>query len=267
MRVSSIAVVVATLTLGGCADLGTSPEPRPANTPPGPGQGPSFALVEGRYPTEEEYLNEGGSLTGGIWADRPTGEFDDALTSWSSSTDVRYLFVNEVQVNLEAKVLATNGSTINNGVDSYNWSAWLPTLITVTKPLSVSISTSGHSCSITGKARVSGSAALKLAKLDVTTVWAGGVDESAPDKSLDPCVVADQCSSHIYYANGDCNESGESAEEQDGGRDGGEGGGGGGGGGGDGGGVCTLWRIDVYVSRDGGETWSYERTYHRWECS
>jgi hypothetical protein len=68
----------------------------------------------------------------------------------------------------------------------------------------------------------------------------------------------------MYYANGDCNESEEPAEDGEGGTGGGGGGGGSGSGGG---GTCTLWRVDVYESADGGETWTYEGSYYYWECT
>ena len=183
MRRSHLLLVMVALTISACADspLPTDPGAEVAS--------PVAAFVEGQYPTEEEYLAAGGSLTGELSGTRVTGQFSADLSSWSATGSVSYNFANEVAVDLTTQVVSTAGKTINSGGQSYNYGSTIPVLIRRTVNLTSAISTNNNKCGITGKARLIGNASLTLIKnpWGISKAWHNKVDESAPEVTLPPC--------------------------------------------------------------------------------
>lgn len=218
------------------------------------------SFTDGRYPTESEAIAAGYS-SGGIDATTPTGFFGGGNLSWSSSTTVSYSWVNAASATLNAKVTDDNGTTINSGAGSFSWSAWLPTVVTDSRSVNASLSTSNHTCGITGSARLTGSASFTVLNnaLGVTQLWSGNVDKSATDVTLSACptvsadsLVASGCPNQIIYDPSTCSSEG--------------GGGGSGSGGGGSGGICQLWLVTISESYDGGDTWVVVEKYYYLVC-
>lgn len=258
MTFRNVSVAVLALTIVACSDP-QFPTGAGLDTTVPTIAGPTFDFVEGEYPTEEDYLAAGGSTAGQASGTPPTGAFNGDLTSWSSTGQVSFQYVNQADAALATSLINSTGDAINSGGDSYSYGSTIPMFSVVSKTLSSTISTNNNKCEITGKARLTASASLKLIKnpTNLTLVWSGSLDKSAPDITLPECPVEEEtCSTDLFYANGDCNESGEPAE----------GGEGGGGGGGEGGGTpgCEWYVTITYESQDGGETWTEIRRFY-WE--
>lgn len=265
MRLRGIMVALAVLALGAC-DAGALTDASRDMAGPRPDAGPRASLEDGGYPTEDEYAAAGGTSASVLEPECcASGNFSGDMRTWSGTGKFALRWVNDASANLSIAVVDhTNGSTLNSGGDSYQYTAQLPILTRAAITLNSSIGTLGRNCGITGKSRLVANAATKvLATRDgaLITIWSGSLDVSAPDKAAADCVVVEECSSNMYYANGDCNESEEPAGD-------GEGGSGGGGGGVDGGtpgggGYCILWQVTIYESAEKREILDQ---YYYWEC-
>ena len=220
---------------------------------------PSLNFVEGQYPETDEYLAAGGSLTGSVAAADPTGSFNAGVSSWSSSGTVRFQYVNQADAALNTSIISSDGATVNSGGQTYSYGSTIPMLSMVTQTLNSTISTNNNTCGITGKARLIATASLRLIQnpTNITLVWSGNLDRSAPDVTLPLCIEENEeetNSGTVYMCGGEFVDDPSSCESEPGS--------GGGGGGGEQGPAmtCELWRVDTYESTDGGNTWQYVET-------
>lgn len=204
---------------------------------------PSFAFVEGRYPTEVEYNAERGGEFNVATATTPVANFADAATSWTASSTAAFAWVNVAKADLTIQIINSSGAPVNSGGDAYAYDAFIPIRTEQQKPLAATISTNNNTCGITGKARVSGRGAMVVLKTSVTeafTLWSSAFDRSAPDVTLPACAppcddpmtdIVEECGAAPGQTGTIRQTSGGSSSES--------------------GGQITCWFADTYVSYDG----------------
>lgn len=151
-----------------------------------------FGPEEG--PTQEQY-DAAGQPNPSLSMTPITGLFNNDKSSWISTTKFSFQWTNSISATLDMKVVDNgNGATLNEGGDSYTTSAFIWNTTKATIPMGDTISTLNHTCGITGKARFTASAALKLIEnpTKITSIWTGSLDRSPADVTLPNC-ESDPC--------------------------------------------------------------------------
>jgi hypothetical protein len=236
----TVALLSLSVLASACADRLPTDLTRPTPSP-------VADLATDRYPTQAEYQSV---CPNGIelQVDNPTSSFSGDLSQWTVSGHAKYNCVNSADATLSASVAYNSGGVANAASPwTLQWTQLTPTLSEINISPSLSASTVGNVCGITGSGSFSVNASMTF--LDAP-IWSSGETKAAPQVTLTNCEPVSPCGTEII-SDGTCTDTGAGTTV----------------GSGPSGGDCEEHEVIQQTSYDGGVTWEYDGVlYYYWVC-
>lgn len=249
----SLLLVPVTCVAGiiGCHD----PFSAPAAARPNQDSPPHQDVVYNRYLTTNEFLALGGQLLPTVRdSANPNAQFvqdNNGRYALKASASVTFQFVNEMEATLSAVIKnSTSGTELFSQEQPFNQSLFVPVIVPRLVSLGFTISAGTNRCGILGRANLTATGTLKLLNSNwlPVTLYSLPLSKQSPEPILPDCEQRrtteepsdEQCDDQTAFAPGDCGGGGTAPP------------------GGGAGGGCGLWVRRVWVTYNGGLTWTLE---------